>query len=356
MTPLDLEIQKRFNTILENEMDFRNVDWLAFLDQDGQLNDERITDYMNSLVAATGETMRYSSVIDGADLFQPIALHKDTFLKNTKGLKGGEIKVYILELIETLQELEKELDKPSTNIDWDLVGKTAAVIGFLATLKYAPVILKFMADAYTGAALGVAMASAVGAGAIAVAAIAAVIAVVIAVLVIVFLMFRDAQMLILVANQSMDNSVHFSDYYRKHGKIKIIPGNVNEVNVLPKGMEKKGSDYIYISFINPGKNSAALRGCAGAFKADIRDGANSSVFSVYQAYQVPLTGWFGGYNGVYLGPCANFSSSKDFWDRDAKNKVESTLDSSVSGGGCSVNVRASAEAGQQIGAILTMTS
>lgn len=355
MTELELEAEKRFRAILENELEFKGVDWLGFLDQDGQLNDERVTAYLNSLIAATGEETRLTSVVDGADLFEPIALDKATFLRETKNLKGDEIKIYILELIETLQKLEKQLDKPVHNIDWELVGKTSAVIGFLAALKYAPVILSYMQEAYSAAALGYALASAVGAGAVAIGVIAAIIAVVIAVLVIVFLMFRDAQMLILVANDSMDNEVHFSDYYRKHGKIKIIPGDVNHVNVLPKGTSKEGSDYIYISFINPGKSTAALRGCEGAFKADIRKGSNS-VFSFFQAYQVPLAGWFGGYNGAYVNAAGSYSSSKDFWDKDGRKKVEECLDSDTSGSGCKVNVRASSIKGQQIGAILTMTS
>lgn len=356
MTTSDLTLSQRFNAIFEHEETFRKVDWLSFVDQDGRLDDARLTEQLNSMIAATGETTRLSSVIDNADLFPPIALCKKTFLTDTKNLKGDEIVTYIFELIETLQKMEKDLDKPEYQIDWDLVGKTAALIGFLATLKYAPVILSFMSEVYTGAALGVALAQAVGAGAIAVGAIAAVIAVVIAILVIVFLMFRDAQMLILVANDSMDNALHFSDYYRKHGKIKLIPGDVNETNVLPKGMSKSGSDYLYVSFVNPSKKSGALRGCAGAFKAEVKDGSGSSVFAFYQAYQVPLTGLFGGNNGAVLGDASGFSSSENFWDRDGKKRVEDTLDSTASGSGCTANVRTSSNKGQQIGAILTVTS
>lgn len=356
MCAYELTPEERFRAVLEYELDVKNVDWIGFLDDDGQLNDERLTEYINSLIAATGDTTRITSVVDGADLFQPIALDRATFLKQTKGLKGDDIKNYILDLIETLQKMEKELDKPSANIDWQLVGETAALIGFLATLKYAPAILGFMKGAYSAAALGYALAAAVGAGAIAVGVIAAVIAVVVAILVTVFLMFRDAQMLILVANDSMQNSVHFSDYYRKHGKIKIIPGNLNHVNMLPKGEQKDGSDYIYVSFINPSKKSGAFRGCEGAFKAEIRDKSNSTVFSFFQAYQVPLAGLFGGNNGVYLAPSAGFSSSEDFWDRSARKLIENNLESSFSDAGCTAQIRASSNKGQQIGTILTMTS
>ena len=71
---------------------------------------------------------------------------------------------------------------------------------------------------------------------------------------------------------------------------------------------------------------------------------------------MPLAGIFGGYNGVCVGSNGSYETSKEFWKKDGRSRVEKLLDDTITNTVGRFNVRASSTKGQQIGAILTMES
>jgi len=376
MSNEDQEIQEQFDAILADELENKGVDWNSFVRKDGSLIEEAVDKHVSSLQSIADSTAFpsnlvvgndssvdmvsasiFEKIVDKADLSTPIALERKQFLKDTKDISKNKVKKYILRLIELLKKIEKELAKPFDEIDWDAVNVANSTFKLIGTSVSAYALIAAIPEVY-GATAFVASMISLGAGAaVAAIAVGAAIAVVIAVLVVVFLVFRSAQMLIMVANTSMENNIEFSDFYRHHGKITLVPGDTNNRYVLPKGeVDKNGDEYIFVSFISTSKKDSALYGTEGAFRADVKDPSGKSIFHLYQSYAVPLTGTFGGKNGVYMGTGSNYKSSKNFWDKKASDKVHGKLSDFIKNSIGEFKVNANSKTGQGVCSILTFAT
>lgn len=288
-----------------------------------------------------------SIIPDKANLCPIVLFDKSEITQLSSNVKGRDLRKFILQTIRQLQKAQKEFD--SGDVDWNLVEKAFAAVGIVATgWGFIKVIIPYLGK---GLALSTIVGLLAGGAAGAVAAAGIYIGLAITALVLIYLMFRQAKMLFLVLNHSKTSKVVFNDFYRRHGKVIILPGEKNSFShTLPPSITRESKEYIYGSFIGFSKKRVAVRGCAGAFGVNFEN-TNNQTTTGYISYQVPIS-LFGGWNGCGA-TFDRHNSSKEYWEN--KSSISDKLDVKSAKNGNSIRVRVDFRSGTTTTGIIDLT-
>lgn len=318
--------------ILQHEKDYRGIDWERdFFDTNGREKEGFVKNVLDQSLQKVadqfGPIQGLGSnlyVPDNANLLDVLGFQKDA-LKSISGLKGEKLKIYLLELLNNLQQVEKELQNGSVN--WDLVGKLMTAVGAIWTGKefVAAVMTAWTGEVTFGAALKIAL----GMGTMTAAATAAIVIVVIVLIAFVIFMVKDAREYSLVINDT-DYELRMSEIYRHNGKVDILPttDKVTGTIAIPPRDLSNPKKAIFGGIFGLRKRTGALYGAEGVIKLDIYNNNKKYPNSSYLGYVVPLTSWFGGPNSCFVKCSVGDITAKAFFNKYEKDLEKGNLESS----------------------------
>jgi hypothetical protein len=338
-------------SIFDHEKAYRGIDWLndAF-ENHGAIKSDFVHNVLNNtlqkIANKTGVLNYFDDqlfVLDNAKLMDLIGFNQKEISK-LAALKGEGVKVYLLELLHNLQQVEKELQQSSIN--WELAGKLLSAAGVIWTgTKFTLAVAAAMNGGATfvgaleiviGASLGVATAS-----------IAAVVVVLIG---FVLLMLKEAREYHLVINNT-DYELRMYELYRYHGKVDILPTTDRTrgtVAISSRGNLQDTKNAVFGGIFGVKKKDGALVGAEGVVQLDMYNKEGRKHQScTFLAYDVPLTGVFGGDNSCFVKCNVGNPSAEDFFKKNKKDIERGNTESSDSSGNIHITKRINSKNGSE---------
>ncbi len=343
-----------FKQIFNHEREFRGVNWLEdFLDAHGKPREgfvENVLQHTFQKLADSKGAFEFPQpqlyTPDNAKLLDVIGFKKEA-LASISSLKGQALKVYLLELLHNLQQVEKELN--SEVINWKLASQLLSGVGVIWTGgKFLLPIVGMMSQ---GISFTVALETAIGASiTLATAGLAAL---VVATIAFVLLMLKEAREFHLILNNT-DYQLSLYEVYRHHGKVDILPTierATGKVAINARGKGETGN-LVYGGIFGLKKKDGAFYGAEGVIQLDMYDAQHKKhQTSTFLAYSVPLTGVFGGDNGCFIKCSVGNPSAQEFFKKYEKRIEAGNLESSDSSGNIKITKRINSKSGSEVFAV-----
>lgn len=347
----ELSSNDLFSSILEHERTYRGIHWMEdFFDKNGT----PIEGFVESVLEKTFREIAHSkgpfdiSAVkyspDDANLLELIAFDASEF-KRLSNLKGDALKKYLLELLQQLQKVEKELNKPTSTIDWEFVKNAFAVVGVIVTGVKG--IMTFNSIITAGGTLIAALIAAMGTA----LAIAAITIIVVTLIAFVLVMLKDAREYHLVLNNT-DYDLRIYEIYRHHGKVDIIPSDDRRNPFILARDLKCKAPYFFGGLFGLKKKNGALVGAEGVIQIDMYKSFIKHQTCTFLAYDVPLT-ILGGKNSCFVKCSVGNPSAKEFFNKNKSAIQSGKTESSDNSGNIKITKRINSQSGSESYALTT---